>query len=398
MKLPVRTILAALLAAAAPAHAQYNLGSNGSYGPIDAPSGQVTTLTVPADGVFHATTITLNNTAVLRFICNASNTPIYLLAQGDITLGLGARIEAFGTNGTATAAGRGGCGGFDGGEPGVGGAPAGDGKGPGGGKAGSRTAGDAPGRAGYGLAGEPPKGGSAYGARSLVPMLGGSGGGGLSDLGGSAGSQLGGNGGGGAILLASNTRIVLGSNAEINANGVFQSSAGVGSGGAIRLVAPRIETGGNAFVCVHSGNFVCSSTTNSGAGQGRIRVDVIDKTALNLAFFQPTTAVSVGAYLVTFPTPVPALAITNVAGQAIAPGSGPVLVLLPNGSSPNQMVTVQGTDFTGMVPIRVAIIPDTGPSATFDAVIDMGTGNPASVQVPVVLPVNVRTNVQVWTQ
>lgn len=396
----MKSTLAPLLAAlfAGPVQAQYNLGSDGSYGPIDAPASQVTTLVVPPDGVFHATTITLNTNAVVRFTCNANNTPIYLLAQGDIVLGAASRFEAAGTQATATAPGRGGCGGFDGGEPGIAGAVAGDGKGPGGGKAGTRTAGDAPGRGGYGLAGEPTKGGAAYGARALVPMLGGSGGGGLSEIGGSPGSHLGGTGGGGAILLASNTRIAFGNNSEINAIGVFQTSAGVGSGGAIRLVAPRIETVSNAFVCVHSGSFACSSVVNSTPGQGRIRVDVVDKTALNLGFFLPTSAVSVGAYLVTFPTPVPKLAITSVAGQAIAPGSGPVLVLLPNGSSPNQMVTVQGTDFTGQVPIRVAIIPDSGPSSTFDGVIDMGTGNPASVQIPVVLPVNMRTVVQAWTQ
>ena len=92
------------------------------------------------------------------------------------------------------------------------------------------------------------------------------------------------------------------------------------------------------------------------------------------------------------------LDIINVAGTPVAEGTeDSVLVVLPPGSSPNQTITVQARDFTGMVPIQVALTPENGPRTTFDSTINM-TANPASVVVPVTVPVNQPVTVNAWTR
>ena len=62
----------------------FTSGSNGSYGPITVAAD--TTLEVPADGIFHCTTITINVGRTLTFRRNAANTPVYLLAQGNVSI------------------------------------------------------------------------------------------------------------------------------------------------------------------------------------------------------------------------------------------------------------------------------------------------------------------------
>ncbi len=108
---------------------------------------------------------------------------------------------------------------------------------------------------------------------------------------------------------------------------------------------------------------------------------------------------SVGANMVTFLSPEPRLDITQVAGTNITAGaSSPVFFYLPQGSSPNQTVTVQARDFGGVVPIRVVLTPDSGTNRVCDAQIDNTTVNPASVTVPVTVPVNVQVQVNAWTR
>ena len=50
------------------------------------------------------------------------------------------------------------------------------------------------------------------------------------------------------------------------------------------------------------------------------------------------------------------------------------------------------------VAIRVVLTPDNGSSSSYDTNIDNSTINPASVTVPVVLPVNVQVQVNAWTR
>jgi len=207
-----------------------------------------------------------------------------------------------------------------------------------------------------------------------MPMVGGSGGGGSDTTAGS--------GGGGAITIASNTQITLTGN--IQARSANSSFNGDGSAGSIRLVAPKIIGAGTLFADAYG-------------GKGRIRVDLIDRSEYDL-IYQGNPPHVIGSLMQVFPTTSPSLAIIGAAGAVIPEGSTtPVEVLLPNGASSSQDVIVQARDFTGMVPIRVKVIPDSGPSVAYDGIIDMGDGNPSIVTVTVQIPVNVPVFIEAWT-
>jgi hypothetical protein len=367
----------------------FDSGSDGSYGAIDITTN--TTLTPPADGIFHATTINVASGVLLSFSRNAANTPIYLLAQGDVTMQGDIRVSA--SNGSDLAGGLSGPGGFDGGNPGSSGSPPGDGHGPGagrGGGTGGTNLADSAGPATYlqNISSYVTlQKGSTYGSALLIPLAGGSGGGGSTGFPGA-----GGGGGGGALLIASNTKITLGgNNSDLFASGGFgsgnQSVTNGGSGGAIRLVAPVIISSGcNLWV-----------NGNDSAGAGRIRIDTLDRSALNIDP-EPAWAVSMGSMMVVFPDPLPKLDITNAAGTDIAEGSAPVFVNLPFGTDPNQTVTIQARDFNAIVPIQVVLTPDAGDGVKYEAEIDNVSANPATVTVDVAFPVNVTTHLNVWTR
>ena len=94
---------------------RFDAGSDGSYGAINVTEGEVA-LDIPVDGVFHCTTINVATDATLRFNRNANNTPVYLLANGDITID--GTLDISGGRGDTTRGGQSGPGGFDGGTPG----------------------------------------------------------------------------------------------------------------------------------------------------------------------------------------------------------------------------------------------------------------------------------------
>ncbi|MFN0067733.1 MAG: hypothetical protein ACKVYV_08875, partial [Limisphaerales bacterium] len=225
------------------AHGQaFDSGSTGAYGPINVSAADVT-LDVPASGIFHATTVNVSGGRTLRFKANALNTPVTILATGDVTLS--GVISVNGDPGTQNAPGKGGPGGFDGGVPGSVGTPPGDGQGPGAGRAGENSQNqDGAGTAAYAtrpVAGQSTRHGNAYGSALLIPLAGGSGGGGTVGTPG-----FGGGGGGGALLIASSTRIQVNVGARITADGGYNTSPAVhcGSGGAIRLIAPVVAGNG----------------------------------------------------------------------------------------------------------------------------------------------------------
>jgi hypothetical protein len=225
-----------------------------------------------------------------------------------------------------------------------------------------------------------------------MPLTGGSGGGGLNgrmfSTGTPCGSTSGGGGGGGAILLASDTRVVVAGTVRAW-GGSGATNLNHGSGGAIRIVAPAVTGTGTLDVV---------SWSPTTGGNGRIRVDLIDRSAFGVRF-SPTTVASVGAFMQVFPSPVPRLDIVHAAGRDIPEGtSTPVVVTLPFNGDPNQNVVVQGRDFQGLVPIRVRLIPDAGDAIDYNADIDMSAGNPATVTVPVVVPQNVPVRIQAWTR
>jgi hypothetical protein len=100
-----------------------------------------------------------------------------------------------------------------------------------------------------------------------------------------------------------------------------------------------------------------------------------------------------------FPDPLPRLNITEVAGEAISEGTTePVSIILPTGSPSTQNITVQANDFMSIVPIQVALIPETGDPIKIDTQIDNISSNPGSVTVNADLAQNVVYTVYVWTR
>lgn len=390
-------LLLSVLVASGARGQNFDSGSDGSDGAFT--MSQSTTLDVPPDGIFNFTTVTITG-GNLTFRRNALNTPVFMLATGDISIS-NANILVDGAAGTSNppAGGAGGPGGFEGGDPGVQSIPPGAGHGPGGGAGGDAgVAGTAATSAGAASYADTPQqastsDGAVYGSPLLVPLVGGSGGGG--GVGSDTSPGQGGSGGGGAILLASSTRI------EINAGGGIFARAGnnsfphtgQASGGAIRLVAPRVL--GNATMDVGGGSGGVNVNNGDRGGNGRIRIDTIERTGIRFGF-QPLSSFSIGSFMAVFPPVVPKLDIVNVAGQAIAAGA-PVDVLLPFGTNPNQTVTVRATDFTSTVPIDVVLVPTSGQRTVIPAQINMTT-NPAQTTVNVTFPLNNRTRVWAWTR
>jgi len=379
-----RSLLASLLVGLSVfgAYGQFTFssGSDMSYGAINITSN--TTLAVTTNGIFNCTTITVVSNYTLTFSNNLLNTPVYLLATGDVIIN--GTINVRGATGSVTFGGAGGPGGFAGGNPGMLGLPSGDGYGPGAGRRGttsnSNSTNDA-GHASYGTASFQITAGNGlpYGSPLLIPLVGGSGGGGR--------TSLGGNGGGGAILIASSSSITIRGAVVAKAVTITSRLEGAGSGGAIRILAPVIS--GNGALDV--------SGESDYSAAGRIRVDCMDRRFLALSS-SPNSVASIGANMITFlPTP-PRLDITQAAGNNIPVGTNtPVFFLLPQGSSTNQTVTVRASNFGANVPIRVVLTPDNGPGSSYDTNID-NTINPASVTVNVVVPVNVLVRVNAWTR
>jgi hypothetical protein len=376
MRVIVASFTAALLGTGS-AHAQtFNSGSTGALGPLNVTGGTVT-LTTPLDGIFHYTTINISGFATVRFTRNAGNTPITLLATGDVTL-VNATIDISGGNGAVAGFGQtfltanggaSGPGGFNGGSGanGLVSTTGGAGLGPGGGGGstvvngatnqrgagggGFATAGIATSAGTQGTAGVA---GPAYGATSLLPLIGGSGGGGGGAIFGNTGG--GGGGGGGAIVIASSGTLTLsGGAAAINARGGAAgdsfASGGVasgagGSGGAVRLAATSV-TGNFAQILVAGG---AGTSTSGGGGAGRIRVEAFNNT-LGATFPSVPPAVVTSAPPTTVAlASAPTLRITSVGGV-----STPVT---PAGSLSNPDVTLPaGTTNPVAVGIAASNVP-----------------------------------------
>lgn len=355
MKSNVDQLVSAMFAVCALGASSYALafdsgstGADGAFNPI-----VNTEVQLPPTGILNYTTINIPSGVTVTFKKNAANTPVYLLASGNVTIsGL---IDIRGENspfvGTAADGnllddglpGKGGPGGFAGGRGGQDGrnttrGPGGNGLGPGGG-----AGGDAPpgtsctassllhelGTAGaYANDIRPYSAAncgsivtamsSAYGSALLQPLIGGSGGGG--GYGGTELTGSGGGGGGGAMLIASSITITF--NGEIYADGgqagtcVGTGCGGPGaggSGGAVRLVATTLTGSGHIYARgVTSGYYYYSS-------DGRIRLE-----ADYLTFAGSTSPVR------TFSTPNP-LFITNGPTLQIASVAGQVLTATPTG-------------------------------------------------------------------
>jgi hypothetical protein len=156
------------------------------------------------------------------------------------------------------------------------------------------------------------------------------------------------------------------------------------------LVAPVVTGSGRLEVA--------GGSRADNAGQGRIRVDLIDRAAFALRP-DPPEALSTGALMRVFFGVTPRLDIVEVAGRAIPEGTPmPVQVLLPLDASRNQTITIQGRDFTDIVPVEVVLTPERGDRMVYPTTIDMRNSNPAQTTITVQVPVNIPLRIHAWTR
>lgn len=392
-------------------HGQYNSGSTGADGAMDfsinrpdCPIAQTQcTVQLPPSGIFNITTMFVPSNKTIYFARNALNTPVVILAQGDVRIE--GAIDIRGGSGNAaqfaqpSIGGLGGPGGFDGGASGytfIGFFQGFAGNGPGGGAAGGNPTNDTPfvcgGGGGFLTAGSNAstggiQGGLAYGNVSLTPLIGGSGGGGGSSQ--NAGSRGGGGGGGGgAILIASSGAIRFrtdGGNAFIYAlggsgQGVL-TAGGAGAGGAIRLAANLITGMVNFNVRgdLNSGSNPCIS----GAGSsGRIRLEAFSYVGFTPSF---TSNAPQSQFLSLvqnpqppFPAGVPSITITSVAGQNVPnpPSNSPhgaVDLQIPRTVTNPVNVALSASNIPTGTVIKVTTQPNAGTRTTVDSTPLAGT-------------------------
>jgi len=337
------------------AWAVFESGSTGADGAFNPTAN--TELQLPADGVFNFTTVNIPAGVTVTFKKNASNTPVYILATGDVTIAGTIKVDgASTTSSTGTSPGVGGPGGYDGGYGGAIGLPGGKGMGPGGGGGGPSTSYRTGGGGGFATAGGSQgdnygAGGPAYGNVSLIPLIGGSGGGGCA--GSTTASCSGGGGGGGAILIASSGTITV--TGSITANGgEGYNLAGGGSGGAIKLMANVIS--GNGTISAMGGKL---SSPNRG-GSGRIRLE---------AYTNNRTAGTDPVYTYSQPGEVfvanmPVLRITSVAGVNVpANPTGSYAqpdIMLPSTTTNPVTVDISASNIPVGTIVTVSAIPQYG--------------------------------------
>lgn len=424
----MRTLTAALavtMLGMSPAFAVVNSGSTGADGAFNPTVN--TPLNVPPGGVFNFISVNIPVGVTVTFNKNTTNTPVVILATGNVTVAGTININGSGSTNVGAAGdgnigddglpGSGGVGGYGGGRGGAtGNGLGGSGLGPGGGGGGNFDANVGPtggGGGGFSVAGARSNalatynvpgatgvGGSAYGSSLLLPLTGGSGGGGGS--GGSAFQGAGGGGGGGAILIASSGTVSV--TGSILANG-GQSGAcagpgvgaagGGGSGGAIRIVATGIS--GNGVLSANvvrdiNGNLTgitCTSvptsfyTTSGGGAAGYIRLEA--ETFLR-------TAVSTPPHSFAAPGPIfiaglPTLRITSVAGvNAPADPTGNADITLPVSTANPVTVTFATTGVPVGNTVKLTVTPANATPVIVTSPALTGTAGAATASVSVSLP------------
>ena len=407
----------ALLPAFAQAFVSGSTGADGAFAPT-----VNTQVVLPPSGILNYTTVNIPDGVVVTFKKNVTNTPVVMLASGDVIIAGG--INLIGTDGTATGAagdgvlgddgipGVGGPGGYDGGRGGVGTLAAaasgsgGAGQGPGGADGGAVTTYCAPwgayciggGGGGFGSAGAPgwpnypgygTAGGGTYGSSQLLPLIGGSGGGGGA---GYLYTGGGGGGGGGAILIASSGTVNIpgwiyayggagGAVAGIGGGG----SGGGGSGGAIRIVATTISGNGSLYAYAQGagGNSSAGNYTGGAGGVGRIRLE---------AEIYTRTAGSSPAHTQGMPGPVfvaglPTLLITSIGGAAVpAQPTGNADVTLPSSTANPVAVTFTTTGVPAGNTVQLTLKPANGSVVTAVSPALVGDTTSATASVNITLP------------
>jgi hypothetical protein len=372
-------------------YAVFNSGSTGADGAYNPTVNTVVTL--PPSGVLNYTTINIPSGVTVTYQKNAANTPVFMLATGDVTINGTISVNA--TIGTS-AAGQGGPGGFNGGYGVTSTDPAGRGLGPGGGYPGNSACGGG-GGGGFGTVGTSVcsngagVGGSVYGNARLFPLIGGSGGGGYGYWGVGSTYVFFGGGGGGAILIASSGNIYV--NGSITANGSVGgfsqgqvlNYSGAGSGGGIRLVANNIF-GNGSISAIGGGGYNCG-------GAGRIRLEAYTNNntiASNPAYSFSNTPGSV------FPSAQPSLVITAIGGtNAPAAPTGSYTqpdITLPSGTT-NAVVNITAYNIPTSTQVIVRTIPQYGSDSSINAAALSGTQQQSTTSATVTTLASTYTNV-----
>jgi hypothetical protein len=364
-----------------PAQAQNNF-SSGSTGTAPFSPTASQTVQVPDSGVFNYTTFDIPAGVTITYARNARNTPVTILATGNVTIAGVIVISGLigNTNGGGGASGPGG---FNGGSAGFGfdtfAGLTGDGPG-GGGGGGSTNGTNIGGGGGGGFAANGGNGtgtgvgpgGPKYGASTLLPIIGGSGGGGGGAM---AGNHAGaGGGGGGAILIASSTSITFtGTITAVGGSGAFTGNGaggggGGGAAGAIRLVSNTITGAGILNVAGGSSGSSATQTMNGGNGSaGFVRVE-----AFNFSSFNPTVPTNTVTFAQPNPVTVPnapSLRIASIAGVAapvatVGSFSGVPDIVLPANQTNPVSVVIEATNVPVGTVIQVSLIPSTGSRTT----------------------------------
>ena len=405
----------------------FDSGSSGVDGALNITED--TLLPLPADGIFNYTTVNVAAGATLTFAKNSANTPVVILASGDVTIE--GTIDISGSDSTDVGsagdgnfgddgiAGLGGPGGFDGGR---GGRPdpsadvfeparaGGHGLGPGGGEPGLRkhetgnfgcgAAGGSFGGVGEGAnrnspnscdeGGFYPEAGPIYGNATLLPLIGGSGGGGGYGYLNFHGS--GGGGGGGAILIASSGTVNLVSGSSIFANGGGSGTTagadvggagGGGSGGAIRIIATTID--GNGAITATGGSEGGNSSNDGGlGGDGRIRLEA--ETFLRPNVTNPPFVFAAPGDV--FVASMPTLSITSVGGVAApANPTGNADIVFPVGTANPVTVNLSTTNVPiGTTTVDLTVAPAFGDTTVTTSAPLTGSEQLGSANVSVDLP------------
>ena len=423
----------ALLALLPVASAQaFDSGSTGADGVLSPTVN--TEIALPASGILNYTTVNIPTGVTVKFKRNTTNTPVYLLASGDVTIagtidvtGLDAKPTgtygdgAQGDDGIPGDSGPGGWGGGRGGRDDAqqraaiirGGSGLGPGGGPGGveGTDGCNTSTGYYKHAGMGgayasnafkvyvrncggtLAPFTP----AYGSTLLQPLVGGSGGGG--GRGGTNYPGSGGGGGGGAILIASSgTLRVTGKIDASGGDGGGLAGANVGgqgaggAGGAIRLVGSTVAGNGAltaAGGCINYNNLRqqrCGATGGSseyGGSEGRIRVEGDSITYTGTS----TPAYVRGEVGPVFIANAPSLRIASVGGKAV-PGAPTGIndVTLPATTTEAVVVQFESINVPVGNTIKLRVVPAYGTTSEVVTPAIAGSTAAGTTQVSVTLP------------
>jgi len=343
----------------------FNSGSTGTLGAFNPTTN--TEVELPADGILNYTTVNIPSGVTVTFKKNSVNTPIYMLATGDVTIS--GTISVNGTEGSVVSSGRGGTGGYDGGLGGtIVSQVGGKGLGPGGGSPGIRSSNHGNG----GDGGSFGTGGTTYGNERIIPMIGGSGGGGGASWTSNEGN--GGGGGGGAILIASSGTITI--TGSLTANGGkgagcsywYTGCGGGGSGGAIKLIANIITGNGTISAAGGSGggaHYTCGAAGSGGNGRIRLEANTMTRTA------STSPAYSFGYPTTVFVANTPTLKITSIAGVNIPENPsgtyGSPDITLPSSTTNPVSVSVSATNIPVSTAVTVTSVPEYGNSVSATA-------------------------------